>query len=146
MQDGRIAHRSRYVLAVACLVGFAAIGLVSNTALRQVPAHAQPSEPIQMGYEVVAAYPHDPNAFLQGLVWYAGGLYESTGLNGRSSLRQLAFPSGDVLQRIDLPREYFGEGLALVGDRLVQLTWRSGLGFVYDRGTFALLDEFRYQT
>lgn len=98
------------------------------------------------GYEVVASYPHDPGAFVQGLVWYQDGFYESTGLNGRSSLRRVAFPSGEVLQRVDLSREYFGEGLALVDERLVQLTWRNKKGFVYDRETFAPLGEFAYGT
>lgn len=97
-------------------------------------------------YEVVASYPHDRDAFLQGLVWHDGGFYESTGLYGESSLRRVAFPSGEVLQRVDLPRELFGEGLALVGEKLVQLTWRSGLGLVYDRATFQQVGEFRYQT
>jgi glutamine cyclotransferase len=97
-------------------------------------------------YEVVGRYPHDPRAFLQGLVWHDGGFYESTGLYGRSSLRRVAFPSGDVLQQLNLPNEYFGEGLALVGDRLVQLTWRSKRGFVYQRESFGLLGDFAYET
>lgn len=97
-------------------------------------------------YEVLAGYPHDRGAYLQGLVWYEGGFYESTGLNGESTLRRVAFPSGEVLQKVDLSREYFAEGLALVGDRLVQLTWRTKRGFVYDRETFNLLGEFSYET
>ncbi len=97
-------------------------------------------------YEVLGSYPHDPQAFLQGLVWHDGGFYESTGLHGRSSLRRVAFPSGEVVQQVELPDQYFGEGLALVGERLVQLTWRSKRGFVYDRATFALLGDFPYET
>lgn len=97
-------------------------------------------------YEVVASYPHDPQAFVQGLVWHDGGFYESTGLYGRSSLRRVAFPSGEVQQQIALADDLFGEGLALVGERLVQLTWRSGRGLVYDRATFGLLGEFAYHT
>jgi glutamine cyclotransferase len=97
-------------------------------------------------YEVLGSYPHDPEAFLQGLVWHDGGFYESTGLHGRSSLRRVAFPSGEVLQQVALPEQYFGEGLALVGDRLVQLTWRSKRGLVYDHITFGLLGDFTYET
>ena len=97
-------------------------------------------------YEVVASYPHDANAFLQGLVWHDGGFYESTGLYGQSSLRRVAFPSGEVTQQISLPSQYFGEGLAMVGERLYQLTWQAKRGFVYDRATFELLGSFPYET
>ncbi|MCC7371821.1 MAG: glutaminyl-peptide cyclotransferase [Chloroflexi bacterium] len=95
-------------------------------------------------YEVVGSYPHDPAAFLQGLVWYDNGFYESTGLYGESTLRRVAFPSGEVLKSVPVSKEHFGEGLAMVGDRLIQLTWRSKKGFVYDRESFGLLGEFPY--
>jgi len=97
-------------------------------------------------YEVVAGYPHDPSAFLQGLVWHDGGFYESTGLNGQSTLRRVAFPSGDVTQRVPLSSQYFGEGLAMVGERLYQLTWQSRRGFIYDRATFEQVGTFAYDT
>jgi glutaminyl-peptide cyclotransferase len=97
-------------------------------------------------YEVVGSYPHDPQAFLQGLLWHDGGFYESTGQYGQSSLRRVTFPSGEVVQQIALADQYFGEGLALVGDRLIQLTWKSRRGFVYDRLTFGVLGEFGYET
>ena len=102
----------------------------------------------QDSYDVVGDYPHDPNAFLQGLVWHDGELYESTGSHsaGFSTLRRLEFPSGKVLQSVKLPPEYFGEGLALADDRLIQITWQSKRGFVYDRETFRLLREFSYET
>jgi glutamine cyclotransferase len=96
-------------------------------------------------YEVLGSYPHDPDAFLQGLVWHDGGFYESTGLYGESTLRRVAFPSGEVVQRIDVPKEHFAEGLALIGDRLIQLTWQSQKAFVYDPATFELTGEFPYQ-
>src|SRR5215216_1877963 len=105
---------------------------------------AQPA--LVSSYEVLGSYPHDPEAFLQGLVWHDGGFYESTGLHGRSSLRRVAFPSGELQQQVTLADTYFGEGLALVGDRLVQLTWQSKHGFIYDRDTFGLLGDFAYQT
>jgi glutaminyl-peptide cyclotransferase len=77
-------------------------------------------------------------------VWHDGGFFESTGLLGRSTLRRVEWPSGRVLRKVALPPDVFGEGLARVGNRLVQLTWRSGRGFVYDLATFRLLHEFRY--
>ncbi|HJQ26600.1 MAG TPA: glutaminyl-peptide cyclotransferase [Blastocatellia bacterium] len=104
-----------------------------------------PSAPARRDdYEIVNSYPHDPQAFLQGLLWYDNGFYESTGLNGRSTLRRVEFPSGHVVKSISLASEYFAEGLALAGDRLVQLTWQTHRGFVYDRETFKLLREFTY--
>lgn len=95
-------------------------------------------------YQVVRAFPHDPAAFTQGLVYVDGHLYESTGLNGRSSLRMVDLQSGRVLQRHDLPGEYFGEGLTDWGGTLVQLTWKTGTAFVYDRFSFALRQTLHY--
>jgi glutamine cyclotransferase len=97
------------------------------------------------GYQIVRAYPHDSKAFTQGLVYVDGRLYESTGLNGRSSIRMEDLSTGRVLQDYDLPAEYFGEGLTDWGSNLVQLTWRSHKGFVYDRFSFALRRTFQYQ-
>jgi glutaminyl-peptide cyclotransferase len=96
-------------------------------------------------YEIVHVYPHDPSAFTQGLVYSDGHLYESTGLNGQSSLRMIDLPTGRVLQRCDLASEYFGEGLTDWGSHLVQLTWQNGTGFVYDRFSFSLRSTFHYQ-
>ncbi|MGE3271161.1 MAG: glutaminyl-peptide cyclotransferase [Chloroflexota bacterium] len=101
---------------------------------------------LQTPYEVLGGYPHDPQAFLQGWVWHDGGFYESTGLYGESSLRRVAFPSGEVLEQVPVSNEYFAEGLAMVDDRLVQLTWRAKKGFVYDRESFALIGDFAYET
>ncbi|MBL8055506.1 MAG: glutaminyl-peptide cyclotransferase [Anaerolineales bacterium] len=97
-------------------------------------------------YRVVQAFPHDPEAFTQGLVYLAGELYEGTGLNGRSSLRRVALESGAVQQRLDLPGDYFGEGVAVLGDRIFQLTWQNRVGFVYDRRSFTQLQTFAYST
>jgi glutamine cyclotransferase len=93
---------------------------------------------------VIARHPHDPRAFTQGLEWHAGKLYESTGIRGRSSLRRVAPDSGEVERRIDLPPSLFGEGLARVGQRLIQLTWRSGLALVYSVDDFAAHGAFEY--
>ncbi len=94
------------------------------------------------GYRVVNVYPHDPEAFTQGLLYVDGALYESTGLEGRSTLRRVKLETGEVLKSLSLAPVHFGEGLTHWGERLIQLTWRSRLGFVYDRADFKLLDQF----
>jgi len=111
------------------------------------PRFARQRQPAPVfGIRVVATYPHDPGAFTQGLVFADGELFESTGLEGESSLRRVALATGRVLQQAAVPRPHFAEGLALVGDALVQLTWRSHVGFVYDRRTFAKRRTFSYPT
>jgi glutaminyl-peptide cyclotransferase len=96
------------------------------------------------GYSVVHAYPHDPQAFTQGLVYVDGYLYESTGLNGKSTLRKEDLETGRVLKEVSLPSKFFGEGLTNWGRTLIQLTWQAHVGFVYDRATFRLLRKFHY--
>ena len=95
--------------------------------------------------DVVATYPHDPGAFTQGLLWHRGSLYESTGMYGTSSLREVELATGRVLRRVDLDPSLFAEGLALAGDRLVQLTYQSEIGWVWDLETFSRLSEFTYR-
>ena len=102
--------------------------------------------PVLYGYKVVAVYPHDPSAFTQGLVFDNGSLYESTGLYGSSTIRKVVLESGRILQIRSLPANYFGEGIAIVGDKIFQLTWREHKVFVYDKQTFELLGEFSYPT
>ena len=97
------------------------------------------------GYEVVKAYPHDPKAFTEGLFYHDGFLYESTGEEGKSSLRKVELESGKVVQKWDMPREDFGEGIAMIGDKIYQLTWRQRLGRVFDAKDFKLLKEFTYE-
>jgi glutamine cyclotransferase len=97
------------------------------------------------GFEVVRSYPHDPQAFTQGLVFIDGVLYEGTGLNGRSGIRKVRLENGEVLQIQKLEERHFGEGIAVVGQSIVQLTWQSGVGFVYDRHTFQRTKTFNYQ-
>jgi glutamine cyclotransferase len=96
------------------------------------------------GYRVVRSYPHDPQAYTQGLVYENGFLYESTGLNGRSSLRMVDLETGRVLQRADVPEKYFAEGLTDWGSTLIQLTWQSHIAFEYDRFSFRQLRTFNY--
>ncbi len=97
-------------------------------------------------YQVVNTYPHDLRAFTQGLIYHDGLLYESTGLRGHSSLRKVELETGKVLKKLSLPNRFFGEGLALWEDKLIQLTWTSNIGFVYNRETFEKLNEFSYPT
>ena len=97
-------------------------------------------------YESMNTYPHDRQAFTQGLLFADGFLYEGTGLYGASTLRKVALESGEVLQLRELPEQFFGEGLTLMGDRLIQLTWQSRVGFVYDRESFELMRQFNYPT
>ncbi len=94
--------------------------------------------------EVTATLPHDPNAFTQGLVYDGGHFYESTGLYGRSDVREVDVATGAVVRSRPLPERYFAEGLALVDDRLIQLTYREGVAFAYDRDTFEEVDRFAY--
>jgi glutamine cyclotransferase len=96
-------------------------------------------------YTIVHTYPHDPHAFTQGLIYVDGHLYESTGLNGRSSLRLVDLTTGNVLQKHDLPAEYFGEGLTDWGSTLIQVTWTSHKALVYDRFSFSLERTFDYE-
>jgi glutamine cyclotransferase len=123
-------RRARYLVWLGCLAGAFAI--------------ARSAPPRIDSYQVVHTYPHDPNAFTQGLIYADGHLYESTGLNGKSSLRMVDLYTGTVLQKYDLPAEYFGEGLTDWGSTLIQLTWKAHKGFVYDRFSFSVLRTFKY--
>lgn len=96
------------------------------------------------GYQVVNVYPHDREAFTQGLIYRDGVLFESTGLKGRSSLRKVRLETGEVLQRAAVDERYFAEGLTAWGSRLVQLTWETNVGFVYDLASFRPLRTFSY--
>lgn len=98
------------------------------------------------GYQVVSTYPHDQQAFTQGLIFQDSVLYESTGLYGRSSLRKVDLASGDVLQSVLLPANLFGEGITLWQGNIIQLTWQSHLGLIYDNQTLQLLESFAYPT
>lgn len=102
------------------------------------------SDTVVYGYKVVHTYPHDPNAFTQGLVFEDGFLYEGTGLYGSSTLRRVELESGNILHMRQLPSHFFGEGITVYEDKIIQLTWKSNLGFVYDKDTFALQKNFGY--
>lgn len=97
------------------------------------------------GYEVVHAWPHDPGAYTQGLIFHDGKLLESTGQTGRSSLRRVEMETGKVLQKVDVQSPYFAEGMTLLNGKIYQLTWQHQLGFIYDAWTFEKIGEFHYQ-
>jgi glutamine cyclotransferase len=102
------------------------------------------SPPNHQQYEIVRSYFHDPTSFTQGLFYHNGFIYEATGLHGRSSIRKTRIETGEVLQRSDLPPEYFGEGIVNWEDRILQLTWTSHVGFIYDLETLSKTGEFTY--
>ncbi len=102
--------------------------------------------PVIYGYKIVNIYPHDRSAFTQGLVFTDGIFYEGTGLKGQSTLRKVDPETGEVLELYRLPDQFFGEGITIYNDKLFQLTFRSRTGFIYDKDSFALLEEFEYPT
>jgi len=97
-------------------------------------------------YNIVNTYPHDRNAFTEGLVFEDGVLYEGTGLLEQSTLRRVELETGDILQIRELSDEFFGEGMTIYENKIIQLTWQSNIGFVYDKNSFELLQEFNYST
>ena len=129
-------------------VGALALLAVSSLALMAAAPddqqRGQSRTPVN-GYRVVHVYPHDPQAFTQGLVYRDGFLYEGTGLNGRSSIRKVKLENGEVLQIQKVDQQYFGEGIAVVNDTIYELTWQSGIGFLYDRETFRRKGTFTYR-
>jgi glutamine cyclotransferase len=98
------------------------------------------------GYKVINAYPHDKHAFTQGLAFEDGFLYEGTGLVGRSTLRKVELETGKIVKGCKLPDEYFGEGITIYGDKIIQLTLRARVGLVYDKESFELSGQFNYPT
>ncbi len=102
------------------------------------------TRPLEYTFKIVRTFPHDPTAFTQGLAYRDGFLYEGTGLKGRSSLRKIRLETGAVVQRVDLAPEFFGEGLTLLKNEVVQLTWQSQTGFIYNVSDFRLLRRFSY--
>jgi glutaminyl-peptide cyclotransferase len=101
-------------------------------------------EPPTIGVRVVRSYPHDPAAFTQGLIWLDGKLYESTGLVGLSTLREVDLETGRVLRQVDIPAGLFGEGIVNWGDEILSVTWRDNVGFRWDRRTFRQTGRFTY--
>lgn len=128
------------ILAVTLILVSSAIFLVS------VSDNTAHSVAMHYTYNIVNVYPHDENAFTEGLVFENGFLYESTGLYGNSTLRRVELDTGKILQLHALNNQFFGEGITIVGNRIIQLTWQSRKGFVYDKDNFDLLQEFSYDS
>jgi glutamine cyclotransferase len=122
-------------LATAGTLLYAGRQSATNVAVPRAPVY---------GYDVAAAYPHDANAFTEGLIYRDGYFYESTGLEGESTLRQVEVETGRVVRQHDLPRPYFGEGLTDWGFKLIQLTFTNNVAFLYDLETFAQRSTFEY--
>ena len=123
-----------------------ALSLFIIYGITQRPLINETETKIEYSYKIINKYPHDPEAFTQGLVFENGTLYEGTGLNGRSSVRIVDLESGNVSMIKFLPRKYFGEGITVIDDRLIQITWRSREAFVYDKISLERLDSFRIST
>ncbi len=120
------------------------VGLTFIMALGVAVCHAQGEVP-RYGYKVVNSYPHDATAFTQGLLFDNGSLYESTGLNGASSVRKVDLEGGQVVKKHNISRRYFGEGLVNWNGKLYVLTWRKQTGFVLDQNTFRVERQFYYR-
>jgi glutamine cyclotransferase len=129
--------------------GSAAAGLLlgllcASSAAAVSTGQRRPSPAPVLGYRIVKIYPHDRHAFTQGLLYLDGVFYEGTGLKGQSSIRKVRLENGEVLQHRPMEARYFGEGITIWGDTLIQLTYQSEIGFVYDRKTFEPLRTFNY--
>jgi len=133
-------------VSVLCAAGCSGGNNTPRPNVKSSPANTVKPSPLPVyGYEVVKSYPHDSKAFTEGLFFHDGFLYESTGEQGESTLRKVEIETGKVVQKFDLPREDFGEGIALLNDKIYQLTWQQGLGRVFDAKDFKLIKEFSYQ-
>ena len=135
--------KRRQLLGSLLIIGAFALGTIIFIVLTEKPAD---SKLAYYTYSIVNTYPHDENAFTQGLVYENGSLYESTGFYGSSTLRRVKLENGEILQLYTLPEWYFGEGITILDDKIIQLTWNEHKGFIYDKHSFDLLQEFSYST
>jgi glutaminyl-peptide cyclotransferase len=143
--------RTNMRILILALAASAAIGCSAGAnapANTRTVSNANTAKPAPLpvyGYEIVNTYPHDPNAFTQGLLFHNGFLYESTGSFGQSSLRKVEIETGKVLQKVDLHKDSFGEGIAIHDGHIYQMTWKEGLVRVFDLNDFRLIRELTYQ-
>ena len=135
--------KRQHLAIILVTVAVIAVSSVTLVLLGNTPVDG---EPVHYTYNVVNVYPHDEAAFTQGLVFEGGFLYEGTGLYGQSSLRRVELETGNITQLYSLPDQFFGEGITIFEDKIIQLTYKSGKGFVYDRSSFDLLQQFEYST
>jgi glutamine cyclotransferase len=137
---------ARWLLTIITLVAGmrAARSTVPPRSIPTIGIREQNTEIPVLNAKVIRAYPHDARAFTQGLEYYGGYLYESTGIAGQSTVRKVALESGEVVRRVNLLSQYFGEGLTIFHGKIYQLTWLSKKGFIYDLRTFRQLGEFPY--
>jgi glutaminyl-peptide cyclotransferase len=131
-------------LALVLLLPLAAAARAGAAAGASAPAGGKGAAIPVYGYQIVHTYPHDPDAFTEGLFYRDGFLFESTGLNGHSTVRRVKLETGEVVQVSELPPQLFGEGICDWGDRIVGLTWKTQVGFVLDLKTFELQRQFSY--
>ena len=139
MRHNRFSAYKR-CLITALISCFVVLSVSTSPALSP---HAD-EPPVTIPYKITKAYPHAPGSFTQGLVYEKGFLFEGTGQYGLSSLRKIKFETGEILKETKLPKNLFGEGITIYKDKIIQLTWLSRTGFVYDKNSFRLLDSFRY--
>lgn len=136
-QEPKKGSKVPLVIGMAIVIG---IIFIANS------GPAKPEKAPLFTYEIVKKIEHDPQAFTQGFLYFNGYLYESTGQRGRSSIRKIDPATGATLLKKDLEDQYFGEGLAYSKGVLIQLTWQSGVAFVYNSDTFEVLRDYRYDT
>lgn len=137
---------ARMPLILMLLLSLASLQCNSGTTNTNAPSNDSPENAVvqSFGHEIVNIWPHDPSAFTQGLVFLDGKMIESTGQVGRSSLRNVEIQTGRILKKLDVPPPYFAEGIALLNNKIYQLTWEQQLGFIYDAQSFEKLGEFKY--
>jgi glutamine cyclotransferase len=133
-------------LILVLLLSLASLQCNGGTTNTNAPGNSSPENAVvqNFGYEIVNIWPHDPGAFTQGLVFLDGKMIESTGQVGRSTLRNVEIQTGRILKKLDIPAPYFAEGIALLNNKIYQLTWEDQLGFIYDAQSFEKLGEFKY--
>ena len=140
----RMKMRKSVILSVAVFLALESFASVPSLAADNSVNQTQSSPVPVYGYKIINVYPHDKTAFTEGLVYDGNMLYESTGLYDNSTLRQVDLTTGRILKLYRMPDEFFGEGLTLWKDQLIQLTWQSGVGFVYDKRRFNQTRSFSY--
>jgi glutamine cyclotransferase len=138
--------KTRRTDAIAARKALAIIAVCAVLAALCVPPYSMAEAAVpRYGYEIIHTYPHDASAFTEGLFYLNGFLYESTGLEEHSTIRKVRLATGEVLQKLDIPKQYFGEGIVNWQGQIISLTWKSQVGFVFDLATFKQQRQFHYQ-